>query len=362
MNILAYMGLVSCVPALEDVELCLPDPLIPKDLDCLLEALAWLPRLRALVVYVEDIGEDDTDSDFDSNSSSDDEAHQPCPDTSAFAKLRSLTKLALSCGKKDSYTVAGVVQSLVSLTGLAELELGLPQSIVVPAALGQLKGLRSLELSYIRPCVFSVGCLELPNLASLEFASCHFAEAMVPGVTALQSLTRITFSRGRGPPFFDHQLVQLPRLQCIVYKNCWLPDGGACMWLSRLPADMGSLTSALRQIRLRGLGLTHFPLALMQLVALEHLDAESNEFAALPAAITALSRLTELVLGRGFDGDMLQQHTKRPLDVRALGDLSAFPALCRLSFSYCEVMLCEAVLGAVRHASIERIAFIIRTA
>ena len=59
----------------------------------------------------------------------------------------------------------------------------------------------------------------------------------------------------------------------------------------------------------------------------------------------------ELTLGRiGSSEDPLQLREKRCLDVRALGDLSGFPALRALSFSSCEVMLCSSMLGAVRHA------------
>ena len=246
----------------------------------------------------------------------------------------------------------------MALTGLVELNLGLPHSAVVPAALGRLKGLRSLVLSYIRPCVPVAGCFELPELASLEFVNCFFKGSVVlPGVTALQSLTSIAFSRGCGPRFFDHQLVHLPKLQRIVHDS-WSPDGGACLWLSRLPADMGSLSSILLHLDCSSAGLTHFPLALTQLVALEHLKANDTDIAELPAAITALSRLTHLVLGRGGgSGDALQQVERRPLDVRTLGDLSAFPSLRRLSFSNSEVLLCESMLGVVRHARLASIAF-----
>ena len=179
-------------------------------------------------------------------------------------------------------------------------------------------------------------------------------------MTALQSLTRIAFRSGQGPRFFDHQLVQLPRLQSIVHDSVPCRDG-ACLWLSRLPADMGSLTSTLRHLNLCRNGLTHFPPALCQRVALEHLDADGNNFAVLPAAITALSRLTELVLGRRPAvqkrpcGSFFPE--ARALDVRVLGDLSASPALRILSFHKCEVTLCESVLGAVRHASLASIAF-----
>ena len=102
----------------------------------------------------------------------------------------------------------------------------------------------------------------------------------------------------------------------------------------------------------------HHPLALTQLVALECLHASENDFAELPAGVTALSRLTELTLGRPMSyQDPLQLYEKHPLDVRALGDLSGFPALCRLSFHDCEVMLCETLLGAVRHAGLTKIVF-----
>ena len=60
---------------------------------------------------------------------------------------------------------------------------------------------------------------------------------------------------------------------------------------------------------------------------------------------------------------MKRTHTrcnkKRPLDARALGDLSHFPALCRLYFSFCKVMLSPSILGAMRHASLTTLCFCI---
>ena len=47
------MSLVSCLPALERIELRLADSLDSSGLGCLLEALAWLSRLEALVIYEE---------------------------------------------------------------------------------------------------------------------------------------------------------------------------------------------------------------------------------------------------------------------------------------------------------------------
>lgn len=261
----ACASLVSCLPALGDAELCLPAPLSPGNLKCLLDALAWCPRLRALSLSTYD--EQDADEVMPPFS----ESGCAC----AFATLRSLTRLALSFEVVDPYTLADVVDVLVPLTGLAELTISLPKPAVVPAALAQLKGLRSLNLQRLDSCFFEAGCLNLPS---------------EPGVPLL----------------------------------------------------------------------SQFPLALTQLVALECLSAGENRFAELPAGITALSRLTELTLGRAgrFSSDPLQQQWKRPLDVRALADLSGFPALCKLTFEYCEVTMCTTMLGAAWHKSLTSLDFI----
>ena len=180
-------------------------------------------------------------------------------------------------------------------------------------------------------------------------------------LNALHSLTHIEFSVCQGPPFVAG-LVQLPRLKRMVFQTRQPCDSdtkyGDCSELSRLPADMDPLDSALLHLEYSGHRLAEFPLGLTQLVALECLRASENGFEELPAAITALSRLTELSLGRITAWkDPLQLHEKRPLDVRALGDLSGFPALCELSFDTCEVRFCESVLGAVRHASLASLCF-----
>ena len=124
-----------------------------------------------------------------------------------------------------------------------------------------------------------------------------------------------------------------------------------------LPAGMGLLSSSLLHLRVLGLLLPYFPLVFTQLVALKCLDASYNEFAELPAGITALSRLTELRLGRSpvLHGNVLCED--EPLDVRALGDLSGFPALRKLDFQTCEIMLSPSLLGAARHASLATLCF-----
>ena len=85
-----------------------------------------------------------------------------------FAKLRSLTELWLPVGQEEFYPLADVVRALVSLTRLAELNIIYPQPAVVPAALGQLKGLQSVDFLALSSCVLEAGCFDLPKLLSLE--------------------------------------------------------------------------------------------------------------------------------------------------------------------------------------------------
>ena len=164
-------------------------------------------------------------------------------------------------------------------------------------------------------------------------------------------LTCIEFFESIEPVTFYPELAQLPGLQRLVLsllgEPCDEPDLGPV----RLPADMGPLSSTLQHLEMQMNGHmgTLFPSSLTQLVALEHLNILQNDFAKLPAGITALSRLTELMLGR--------LHEMRTLDVRALGDLSRFPALCKLTFDTCQVKLCRSLLGAARHASLTSLNF-----
>ena len=349
-------SLVSCLPALEHVDLTLVPPLTPEDLGRLLEALAWCPRLRSLELCIRDDSDDGTDEDG--------EEHDAAPKNlpvlgclPAFAKLRSLTKLNLGLGEADPHTLSNMVHVLAPLTGLAELQISSDGPAVFPASLRQLKGLRSLTFFFMAPCVFEAGCLDLPLLQRLEFYNCLIEDAaMLSGATALQSLTSVKVCSSQGPPLFA-QLVHLPRLQRAVVMAPVPSCAGAQPGLSRLPADMGSLCATLLRMDCSWQGLTQFPQSLTQLVALNCLKMNHNDFEGLPVAITKLSRLTKLELGRVHDDDPLQLHEKRSLDVCALGDLSGFPALRELEFSFCEVMVCESMLGAVRHASLESFTF-----
>ena len=199
---MAFTSLAPCLPALEDVTLDLDRLLDPEDLRYLLEALAWCPRLRALDLYM--TGPVDVDSDEDEDE--DDVLYWPFPDASTCAKLRGLTKLALEIDELEPYFFTCVVEALMPLTCLAELKLDFSSTAgEVPAALGQLKSLRSLELAslhnpYSSSFSLEEGCLDLPNLVSLVFRWCNLEDTEVlPGITGLQRLTRIEFFMGVGP-------------------------------------------------------------------------------------------------------------------------------------------------------------------
>ena len=347
----ACTSLICYLPSLENVQLQLTAPLATNDLGLLLEALSWCTRLRALGLFMRNLAIDGGDSDM----------HLPFP-APALASLSSLTSLRLHFDAQDPYTLDEVVGALGPLTGLADLCVGFPKAAVVPAAQGQLKGLRVLALDGIRPCTLEAGCLDLPDLEGLRCWDCRFGDAEVLlGVSALRHLTCIDLLCCDALHGVDAQLAQLPGLQRLVLmrESCFEDMGFDSLSTPiRLPAAMGSLRSTLHHLDVSGLRLAQFPIALTQLVKLEYLNARENVFAELPAGITALSRLTELVLGRLLlCSDPLQLQTTRPLDARALGDLSHFPALRELTFDFCEVMLCRSVLGAAQHASLGSLVF-----
>ena len=295
----ACTSLVACLPGLEHVELKIGGPEVRGDLGCLLQALAWCPRLRSLSLTMHNgdtteevaipsliMRNDDTTEEVDMLS--------PFP-APALARLSSLTSLLLHLDRQcffPHYTLADVVGALVPLTGLAELYIGCPQYASLPAALGQLQGLRVLEFYDIRLCGLEAGCLDLPNLQGLAFLKCEFrVEEALPGLSALQHLTRMETSKGQGPLVFDPQFVQLPRLRRLVMSRDLPFDKRYSTGPLRLPGDMGLLSSTLLHLDISGNKLTPFPLAVTQLVALEHLNATENDFTEVPAGITHATML-----------------------------------------------------------------------
>ena len=135
----ACTSLVSCLPAVEQVELYLRAQVGHEDLGCLLEALAGCPHLKALELrmYLPHDGE-------------------PCQDlywlfpAPALAQLGSLTSLALGFGY-ECYALADVVVALAPLTGLVKLCIGFAREAdkhLVPAALGRAEGITVADIRW----------------------------------------------------------------------------------------------------------------------------------------------------------------------------------------------------------------------
>ena len=103
---LAATSLVSCLPALERVELRLYESLTAGDLRCLLEALAWCPRLRVLGFYTET---------YQGRA-----VPQAFPDMPKLMKQRGLKALALNF-RREIFAFASMMDAVVSLTGLIDL-------------------------------------------------------------------------------------------------------------------------------------------------------------------------------------------------------------------------------------------------
>ena len=254
------------------IKLRLDAPLM--DLGSLLEALAWCPRLMSLDIIMMDCMDEDEWLVDAPNKYFPVLACAP-----AFAKLRSLTKLALSFGNfgADPDTLSVLVDALVPLTGLAELHFHSSGPAVIPASLRELKGLRSLEFRALAPCVFEAGCLDLPTLQSLELDSCAIRNAdMLLGITALQRTDMHHIQRQQGTPGVCSACAPAAAAACS-HSGISIPSG-AGSGLCRLPADMGSLCATLLHMDCSGQGLTQFPLALTQLRALNCLDAAHNDF------------------------------------------------------------------------------------
>ena len=241
----ACTSLVACLPALEDVTLRLAPCMFSEDLGSLLELLAWCPRLRALDLLIEDELDEAWEADmYEYEDYVKRGLQRFFPGATAFAQLHSLTKLALCFDEDAAHPLArrvlhDIVTALVPLTGLTELAVLFPMKAarrpaVVPAALAQLTGLRSLELSGLIHTVLEAGCLDLPNLASLGFRDCHFQRPEVlPGVSAfaLPSLARIklTECRGGSDALVSYELERLPRLQRMVFATGELCRDGASL-------------------------------------------------------------------------------------------------------------------------------------
>jgi hypothetical protein len=264
---------------------------------------------------------------------------------------QSLQRLELSCapGHLPGARHFGIdevrVLDLALLRGLPHLTsvvLGprFPLTCSVPAGLSRLT---ELDINSWRGVVFEEG-LGMPGLQTLMLVS-HSLRNYVQ-LPALQGLPGLTELRVNDRVLVPRDLTPLRFLRKFCHF-AWAEQ--ALTWTPVLPQSLTVLQATGR--------LQAFPEQALALRQLAYLHLDENCFTALPAGVTALSKLQYLTLGfpessHPDDGDPRM----RILDAVALGDLSAFPCMTILRFSNCQVALPHD-FGVRRHARLKTVLF-----
>ncbi len=245
------------------------------------------------------------------------------------------------CGAGAS---GGKVLDLAPLRGLphlAHVRLGphLPLACSVPAGLSRLT---ELHIETRKGLGFEEG-LALPGLQKLVLLP-QRAEAPVqlPALLALPGLTELRMN----------DRVSLP-----ASLTAWrlLRTFSLCAEGEQGLAGVPALPDTLAALHVCG-RLQAFPGQALAMGGLVSLRLEDNCFAALPAAVTALSKLQSLSLGFPHDPEVFGFNDLRVLNVEALGDLSAFPCMGYMYFYRCRLRT-TMYLGARRHARLRRVYF-----
>ncbi len=245
--------------------------------------------------------------------------------------------------RRSGFSELGVLDLAVlrGLPHLTSVVLGphFPLTCFVPAGLSRLT---ELDMQSRKGVVFEEGLamLGLQRLALvLEGSEKHVrlpALQGLPGLTVLCINNRVLVPRDLTP-------------LRLLRKFCHLATGmQALTWTPVLPESLTLLQASGR--------LQAFPEQALALQQLAYLDVSLNCFSVLPTGITQLSKLQYLASGfprypRPFDYGSL-----RILDAVALGDLSAFPCMTALTFSYCRVALSDD-FGVQHHARLDKVLF-----
>ncbi len=264
---------------------------------------------------------------------------------------QSLQRLELSCapghlpGARHFGTDEVRVLDLAVLRGLPRLTsvvLGprFPLTCSVPAGLSCLT---ELDVNSWRGVVFEEG-LGMPRLQRLMLVPHSLRNhVQLPALQGLPGLTELCVN----------ECVLVPRDLTplrFLREFCHFAWGEQAQ--TRTPLLPESLTVLQATGRLQA-----FPEQALALQQLAFLHLDENCFTALPAGITALSKLQYLALGFPEDSHPDDGDTRmRILDAVALGDLSAFPCMTILRFSNCQVAL-PRDFGVRRHARLEKVLF-----
>jgi hypothetical protein len=276
------------------------------------------------------------------------------------AVQRPLEGLRLSIGTVPHVPATARLTRLVAgLAGLAQLraldlkiEFGWREA-TLPACLSCLAQLTSLSLSGLNGLLCAPGWARLPLLADLAFSECAFAadgEGALPGMDALASLTSLCLEDCPSLRTLPASLWALPQLRSLHHAvdACHLDDLARNeLPVASLPACAPSFAS-FTQLGLQGHNLTSFPVAVLTMRRLTHLNLAQCYFSQLPEGVSVLTALESLQLGRHNQGPEMNA-IGGAIDARALGSLAGFPHLRQLTFVNCSVIFCPSFHAAAAH-------------
>ena len=273
-----------------------------------------------------------------------------------FGRMTSLQSLHLSAeGHPESPPLVGLeefVGVVTSLTRLHSLHLQIPTftSSVLPACITALGELRALSLASFEHLVCAPGWAELPKLETLEIYYCGVdasGEHAFPGIDSLRNLTQLDIYDTSSLTRWPSAVWRLPRLRVLGHNVLHDDDPPP---RAALPAACSQL-QGLQELNLAGQGYHAFPAVITHLTALTSLCLWDNCLEVLPAGVTALASLADLAFGH--------RECAEPgaLDVQALGRLSAFPRLEKLSLHGSAVVLSADFASAAHHPAFQFLVF-----
>ena len=230
---------------------------------------------------------------------------------------------------------------LHGLPHLKSVKLGprFPLTCFVQAGLSRLT---ELVITSSKGPVFEEG-LVMPGLQRLALVLDGSGDhVQLPALQGLQGLTQLYIS--------PHVLLPRDLTPLRFLRSFYLLAMGvqAPTWTPVLPQSLTLLQAGGR--------LQAFPEQALALRQLAYLHLYDICFSALPAGITALSKLKYLSLGFPEDLHSNDHDAMRILDAVALGDLSAFPCMLALRFRYCQVALSRD-FGVRHHARLQQVLF-----
>ncbi|XP_033028695.1 malignant fibrous histiocytoma-amplified sequence 1 [Lacerta agilis] len=207
-------------------------------------------------------------------------------DGPALALLRGLRKLSLSHNQLGAGGDGALPDALGELRQLEELDLSFNRLSRLPnEALARLQQLRALDVDHNQLHAFPQALLALGSLEELDCSGNRHLRALPEGIASLRRL-KILWLSGTGLAALPEGLCQLGALESLMV------DGNH---LRGLPAGFGGL-QRLKMLNLSSNLLADFPAAVLTLPGLEELYLSRNQLTLLPAGLCQLCQLRTLWL------------------------------------------------------------------